>query len=289
MSRISTEWRASTAGSLQPDMRQSGDRRTVLSMHSSTAPNFAGRGVYRGDDGSSSTGGGSPVVGPDGYTDAYERPPRLSYAGSGSLRVSFGDGARPSSTHLSGSGSRQSLNLGGGSSTGAPTVGSRKSYQAPSGSRLSLGHPSSGTDTKGRWSVAGPVAVNLDMRVAPEQAPWVLGEEDEGQEVLDGAAVNPASSLSPGARRPHLASRRSEGARPLSINPAMPPPTARLISPMASPIVGCPPSPDLGQASDSWFGMTPSMSSTSLSPDEKLQRHADAQAAASAATEARSP
>lgn len=76
--------------------------------------------------------------------------------------------------------------------------------------------------------------------------------------------------------RPQVASRRSEGAVPLSVHP----PTARLISPMQSPIVGCPPSPDLGQASASWFGMTPSTSQNSLSPDEKLQRHASAQGAA---------
>jgi hypothetical protein len=79
--------------------------------------------------------------------------------------------------------------------------------------------------------------------------------------------------------RPQVASRRSEGAVPLSVQSALPP-TARLISPMQSPVVGCPPSPDLGQASASWFGMTPSTSQNSLSPDEKLQRHANGQAEA---------
>jgi hypothetical protein len=33
-------------------------------------------------------------------------------------------------------------------------------------------------------------------------------------------------------------------------------------------------------ASASWFGMTPSTSQNSLSPDEKLQRHANGQAEA---------
>lgn len=161
-----------------PDMRQSGDRRTVMSMHSGT-PNFAGRGVYRGDD----TPPGSPYTG-DEYA---EKPPRASFAGSGSVRVSFSEGTRPTSTytHHVRSGSKTSaINLTPAATASAgQTVGSRKSYQAPNGSRLSLGQPPAGADTKGRWSVAGPVATNLDMRVAPEATPWVLGEEDE-QEVL---------------------------------------------------------------------------------------------------------
>jgi hypothetical protein len=183
MSRISTEWRGSMHESAMgtPDMRQSGDRRTVMSMHSTTtgAPNFAGRGVYRGDD----TPPGSPYTGDD-YAEGFEKPPRASYAGSGSVRVSFSEGTRPTSTytHHVRSGSKTSA-ISLTPAAAGQTVGSRKSYQAPHGSRLSLGQPPAGPDTKGRWSVAGPVATNLDMRVAPEATPWVLGEEDE-QEVL---------------------------------------------------------------------------------------------------------
>lgn len=181
MSRISTEWRQSTAGSLQPDMRQSTDRRaTVLSFNSNT-PNFAGRGIYREDDPPSSPVGAENYFtgGSDGYTD---RPPRISLAESHngpSLRVSFSEHARPTSMHLPSSGSRSSLGNGAPTST----VGSRKSYQAPAGSRLSLGQVGGGEAVKGRWSVAGPVALNLDMR-APDHGPWALGEEEE-LEILD--------------------------------------------------------------------------------------------------------